>query len=50
MLIYGDGDTDLPQKIRDKVEKCNEKRILLVWHSGPGEKPVVINRLNSHVG
>ena len=50
MLIYGDGDTDLPQEIRDEVENCNEKRILLVWHSGPGEKTVVVNRLNSHVG
>ena len=50
MLIYGNGNNNLPQKIRDEVENCNEKRILLVWHSGPGEKTVVVNRLNSHVG
>lgn len=41
MLIYGDGHLDLPKEIVNEVETCHEERILLVWHQGPGEKPVI---------
>ena len=45
MLVYGNGEFDLPKSIRSEVDKLSkeyEKRILLVWHRGPGEEPVVI--------
>jgi len=44
MLIYGDGSCDLPQKIQTELENFHEEHILLVWHRGPGEMPVVVNR------
>ncbi len=44
MLIYGDGSGDLPQEIRTELKDFDEKAILLVWHRGPGERPMVINR------
>ena len=42
MLIYGDGKNDLPNKIPDEVKKFPERRILLVWHQGPGQEPVIV--------
>ena len=41
MLIYGDGKSDLPNEIPDEVKKFREGRVLLVWHQGPGEEPVI---------
>ena len=45
MLVYGNGEFDLPENIRlevDELSKEYERRILLVWHRGPREEPVVI--------
>ncbi len=46
MLVYGDGKHELPSNIATKVgeARTREDRILLVWHSGPGEPPEVILR------
>jgi len=44
MLVYGDGNHDLPEFIRSEVNKFSkrcEERILMVWHRGPGEEPKV---------
>lgn len=38
MLIYGNGDSDLPQEILAEVKNLSEERLLLAWHHGPGEK------------
>lgn len=47
MLVYGDGKRDLPDYIRFELNNLPEKyqgRLLLVWHRGPREKPVVIDK------
>ena len=45
MLIYGDGNQDdLPPQILAEARKLlgDDKKTLLLWHSGPGKKPVVV--------
>ena len=52
MLIYGDGEQDLPTEIVTEAESLfgdYGDRILLVWHRGPGEKPVVVKEGGSHI-
>lgn len=43
MLVYGDGYQKLPDWIRDKVLQLQVSRLVLVWHSGPGKSPRIIN-------
>jgi len=52
MLIYGDGRQDLPTEIVTKAESLfgdYENRILLVYHRGAKEKPVVVKKGDSRV-
>lgn len=49
MLIYGDGESDLPNEIPDEVGELREERILLVWHQGYGKRPVVVERRGSYI-
>lgn len=45
MLIYGDGKYDLPKHVQSELNKLPEEYaecILLVWHRGLGERPVVV--------
>jgi hypothetical protein len=45
MLLYGNGESDLPQNIQDEITNLPmeyRERIVFVWHRGPGEKPMVI--------
>jgi len=45
MLIYGDGKSQLPDRIKSKVANFRKKwggHILLAWHKGSGEKIRII--------
>jgi hypothetical protein len=47
MLIYSNGEQDLPGRIQSEVDNFSKKcggRILMVWHRGPGEELKVIRR------
>ena len=42
MLIYGMKNNDLPEKIKDEIEKIDDKRIIIIWHSEANKKPEII--------
>ncbi len=44
MLIYGDGEHELAQRIRDEIKNFPEERILLAWHSWARKKLEIVNR------
>lgn len=43
MLVYGDGNTEIPDWIRHEAVRLRKSSIALVWHAGPGESPRVVN-------
>jgi len=43
MLIYGNNiDGVLSEKIMQEIENIDDSRIIVVWHSKPGNKPEII--------
>ncbi|MCK4445127.1 MAG: hypothetical protein KAW09_11325 [Thermoplasmata archaeon] len=42
LLIFGDGQVDLPGRVRITVKDFSDDQILFVWHSGPETEMVVI--------
>lgn len=44
MLIYGDGEHELAQRIRDEIKNFPEECILLAWHSWARKKLEIVNR------
>ena len=42
MLIYGNVNGDLPENIKRIIEKIDNPKITVLWHSAPGKKPKII--------
>ena len=42
MLIYGNVNGDIPQNIREEIEKVKDERIIVIWHYEPNKKPKII--------
>ena len=42
MLIYGSVDGDLPQDIKQEIEKVHDEKIIILWHYKPNNKPKII--------
>ena len=42
MLIYGSVNGDLPQNIRQEIEKVHDEKIIILWHDSPNKKPKII--------
>lgn len=42
MLIYGNENNNLPDIIRKEIEKVDDKRILIIWHSEANKEPEII--------
>lgn len=44
MLIYGSVNGDLPQNIKQEIEKVHNEKIIILWHDSPNKKPRIIGR------
>jgi len=42
MLIYGNVNGDIPQNIREEIEKVEDERIIVIWHYEPNKKPKIV--------
>jgi len=42
MLIYGSVNGDLPQNIRQEIEKVHDEKIITLWHDSLNKKPKII--------
>jgi len=42
MLIYGNVNGDIPQNIREEIEKVKDERIIVIWHYEPNKEPKII--------
>jgi len=42
MLIYGSVNGDLPQNIRQEIEKVHDEKTITLWHDSLNKKPKII--------